>query len=316
MVMVQISEVSKRYGEVVALSRFDMTVKRGSISGFVGPNGAGKSTTIRIITGLTRPDNGSAWVFGKNPYDNTDVKERIGFVSEHDDLYSWATVWETVKMFAKLMSPNEKAVDEQVKDAIDSVAMSKFKERKISTLSKGMKQRTKIAAALVHNPEFLVLDEPLGGLDPLGRRTMMNLLRRLNRETGVSVLISSHVLEELEELVDRVTLIHRGQTLAEGSPERIRGLLYQYPHEIVFKAQDIHARQIAGGLIEVDGLVRALHVTESESGVTECRVVTPKPEEFYNELTKIAVETKSPVFSIDTVSESVERLFEYLVAGV
>ncbi|UCE10406.1 MAG: ABC transporter ATP-binding protein [Candidatus Thorarchaeota archaeon] len=316
MVMVKISEVSKRYGEVVALSRFDMTVKRGSISGFVGPNGAGKSTTIRIITGLAKPDGGSAWIFGKNPYDNREVKERIGFVSEHNDLYSWATVWETVKMFARLMNPEKKVVDDQVKEAIGLVAMTKFRERKVSTLSKGMRQRTKIATALVHRPEFLVLDEPLGGLDPLGRRTVMNLLRRLNKEDGVSVLISSHVLEELEELVDRVTLIHRGQTLAEGSPKRIRGLLYQYPHEIVFKAQNDHAREIASGLIEIDGLVRALHVTESEKELTEFRVMTPKPEEFYDELTKIAVKTKSPILSLDTISESVERLFEYLVTGV
>jgi ABC-2 type transport system ATP-binding protein len=315
MVMVQISGVSKRYGEVVALSRFDMTVKRGSISGFVGPNGAGKSTTIRIITGLAKPDSGSAWVFGKTPYDNREVKERIGFVSEHDDLYSWATVWETIRMFARLMNPEKKVVDGEVKEAIDAVAMAKFQERRVSTLSKGMKQRTKIAAALVHRPEFLVLDEPLGGLDPLGRRTMMSLLRQLNKEHGVSVLISSHVLEELEELVDRVTLIHRGQTLAEGSPNRIRGLLYQYPHEIVFKAENRHAREIASGLIEIDGLIRALHVADSEE-MTEFRVVTPKPEEFYDELTKIAVKTKSPILSLDTVSESVERLFEYLVTGV
>ena len=226
MQIIDIDEASKQYGEVVAISRFNMSVKSGSITGFVGPNGAGKTTTIRVITGLTKPDSGSVSVLGEDPFDNVSIKEQIGYVSEHDDLYPWATVRESVKMLARISSPRSPGLEESIDRAIDDVGMAKFADRKVSALSKGMKQRTKIAAALTHSPSLLVLDEPLSGLDPLGRRRIMELIRRLNRENDVTVLISSHVLEELEHLANRITLIHRGQTVAEGDPDKIRNLLY------------------------------------------------------------------------------------------
>ncbi|MHA2378471.1 MAG: ABC transporter ATP-binding protein [Candidatus Thorarchaeota archaeon] len=314
MTAIQIEEASKRYGEVVAISKFSMSVKEGSITGFVGPNGAGKTTTIRLITGLTRPDSGSARVFGENPFDNIRVKEEMGYVSEHDDLYSWATVRESVKMLTRINRPRNKRIDEFVDNAISAVGMSKFTERKVSALSKGMKQRTKIAAALAHQPKLLVLDEPLGGLDPLGRRTIMDLLRDINEEREVTILISSHVLEELEHLTNRITLIHRGQTVAEGDPHRIRSLLYQYPHEIQFTSAQDDVKRIASGLVELDGLVRSLTLSDVKDGKVVCRVVTPQPELFYDELVRIAVEEKAPFLEMDTLSESVERLFEFLVS--
>ncbi|MFQ5833848.1 MAG: ABC transporter ATP-binding protein [Candidatus Thorarchaeota archaeon] len=313
MAAIVIKEASKRYGEVVAISSFNMAVRKGSITGFVGPNGAGKTTTIRLITGLARPDSGSAQVFGENPFDNIRVKEEIGYVSEHDDLYPWATVRSSVKMLARINRPGGKT-DEAVDWAISNVGMSKFTERKISTLSKGMKQRTKIAAALAHSPKLLVLDEPLGGLDPLGRRTIMELLQEINAERGVTILISSHVLEELEHLANRITLIHRGQTVAEGNPHRIRSLLYQYPHEIQFHSTPENMKRIASGLMELDGLVRSLTLSEVKDGLIHCTVVTPRPEMFYDELVRIAVKKKAPILRVDTLSESVERLFEFLVS--
>ena len=313
MAVIQIEEASKRYGEVVAVSRFDMSVKKGSITGFVGPNGAGKTTTIRIITGLARPDSGSALVFGENPYDNVRVKERIGYVSEHDDLYSWATVKDSVRMLTKINRPRDKRINELVDRAISDVGMAKFVDRKVSALSKGMKQRTKIAAALAHQPELLVLDEPLGGLDPLGRRTIMDLLQKINTDREVTILISSHVLEELEHLANRITLIHRGQTVAEGNPQKIRSLLFQYPHEIQFTSTQDDMKKIASGLVELEGIVRSLTLTDAKDGLVECRVVTPQPEIFYDELVRVAVERKATFLQMDTLSESVERLFEFLV---
>ncbi len=313
MAAIVIREASKRYGEVVAISSFNMAVREGSITGFVGPNGAGKTTTIRLITGLARPDSGSARVFGEDPFDNIRVKEEIGYVSEHDDLYPWATVRSSVKMLARINRPGG-TIDDAVDWAISSVGMSKFTERKISALSKGMKQRTKIAAALAHSPKLLVLDEPLGGLDPLGRRTIMELLQEINAEKGVTILISSHVLEELEDLANRITLIHRGQTVAEGNPDRIRSLLYQYPHEIQFHSTPEHMKRITSGLVELHGLVRSLTLSEVKDDLMHCTVVTPRPEMFYDELVRVAVEKKAPILRIDTLSESVERLFEFLVS--
>ncbi|MFX1266121.1 MAG: ABC transporter ATP-binding protein [Promethearchaeota archaeon] len=313
MAVIQIEEASKRYGEVVAISRFNMSVKKGSITGFVGPNGAGKTTTIRLITGLARPDSGGVLVFGENPFDNVRVKERIGYVSEHDDLYSWATVKDSVRMLTKINRPRDGGINELVDRAISEVGMSKFVDRKVSALSKGMKQRTKIAAALAHQPELLVLDEPLGGLDPLGRRTIMDLLEKINTDREVTILISSHVLEELEHLANRITLIHRGQTVAEGDPKKIRSLLYQYPHEILFISAQDDMKKIASGLVELDGIVRSLTLADAKDGLVECRVITPQPEVFYDELVRVAVERKATFLQMDTLSESVERLFEFLV---
>jgi ABC-2 type transport system ATP-binding protein len=314
MQIIDIDEASKQYGEVVAISRFNMSVKSGSITGFVGPNGAGKTTTIRVITGLTKPDSGSVSVFGEDPFDNVSIKEHIGYVSEHDDLYPWATVRESVKMLARISSPRSPGLEDAIDRAIDDVGMAKFADRKVSALSKGMKQRTKIAAALTHAPSLLVLDEPLSGLDPLGRRRIMELIRRLNREDDVTVLISSHVLEELEHLANRITLIHRGQTVAEGDPDKIRKLLYQYPHEIQFQSLADDVKKIASGLVKMEGLVKSLTFIELKDELLECRVVTPQPEQFYDELVRLAVEQKAPIMQLDTLSESVERLFEFLVS--
>ncbi len=311
---IHLAEVSKQYGEVIALSRFNMGVTGGSITGFVGPNGAGKSTSIRIITGLSRPDTGRVTVFGEDPYDNVAIKRRMGYVSEHDDLYSWATVRSSVRQLTRINLPWAKNINSIVDKAINDVGMAKFAGRKVAALSKGMKQRTKIAAALAHDPDLLILDEPLGGLDPLGRRHMMDLLRRLNEERGVTVLVSSHILEELEQLVNRITLIHRGQAVAEGNPDKIRSLLYQYPHEVVFHSKPDNLKSVASGLVELEGIVRSMSFTEAGSGLLECRVVTPQLEQFYRELVRISVEKHAPIVDVDTVSESVERLFEFLVA--
>ena len=311
---IHLDEVSKQYGEVIALSRFNMGVTEGSVTGFVGPNGAGKSTSIRIITGLTRPDTGKATVFGEDPYDNVAIKRRMGYVSEHDDLYSWATVRSSVRQLMRINLPWAKNINSLVDKGISDVGMAKFADRKVAALSKGMKQRTKIAAALAHDPDLLILDEPLGGLDPLGRRHMMDLLKKLNQERGVTVLISSHILEELEQLVNRITLIHRGQAVAEGDPDKIRSLLYQYPHEVVFHSKPDNLKSVASGLVELQGIVRSMSFAEAGSGLLECRVVTPQLEQFYRELVRISVEKRAPIVDVDTVSDSVEKLFEFLVA--
>ncbi len=313
MSIIHLNEVSKRYGEVVALSRLNMHVREAAITGFVGPNGAGKSTTIRMITGLARPDSGEVRVFDANPYDSITVHERFGFVSEHDDLYPWAKVRDSIKMLARLNVPRLSNLDEKISESLQAVGMAKYADRKVSALSKGMRQRTRIAASLVHSPRLLILDEPLKGLDPLGRRTIMNLLLKLNQDDKVTILISSHVLEELEQLVDRITLIHRGQTVAEGSPEGIRKLVFSYPHEILFTSRPNDMKKITSSLMQLDGIIRSLELSEGKQEFMDCRVITLQPELFFDELVRISVENKASIVHVDAISESVEKLFDYLV---
>ncbi len=314
MYIVEIQEASKKYGEVIALSRFSMHVQKGIINGFIGPNGAGKSTTLRMITGLTAPDSGTVRVFGNNPLTDAGARKRMGFVSEYDDMYGWARVRDLMKYMYRLTYPIGGNVNEKITRTLKTVGMEKYPKRKVSSLSKGMRQRVKIGMALMHDPEFLILDEPLFGLDPIGRRDMSNLFRTLCNEHGVTILISSHILEELEDIVQRVVLIHRGQTIAEGDPAKIRALINKYPHEVIFQALSEHSRAIISELVQVNGLIRKIEIRDMDDR-EEIRIITPNLDRFYDELVRVAVERVAPFTYLDNISENIEKLFEYLVTG-
>ncbi|MHA2294146.1 MAG: ABC transporter ATP-binding protein [Candidatus Hodarchaeales archaeon] len=225
--MIDLENVSKSFGDVVALSRLSMTATDGQVTGFLGPNGAGKSTTLKLLMGEIRPDSGIVRVFDEDPFNNAVLKRQIGYVSEHEDLYPWMKGKQFVSSLARLILPREEA-ETAAKEALKKVSLD-VKGKRIKSYSKGMKQRLKVAAAIVHNPHLLILDEPFGGLDPLGRREMKQLVSELNQE-DVTVLISSHILYELDEMSTRMVLIHRGQALAEGPPGEILNLIDQFPH--------------------------------------------------------------------------------------
>ncbi|MHA2253926.1 MAG: ABC transporter ATP-binding protein, partial [Candidatus Kariarchaeaceae archaeon] len=246
--MIELNEVSKSFGDVVAISRLSMTAKEG-VTGFLGPNGSGKSTTLKLVMGEISPDAGIVRVFDENPMNNASLKQRIGYVSEHEDLYPWMKGKQFVTSLARLTLPRQQA-ETAAKEAIKKVGLS-VKGKRVKSYSKGMKQRLKVAAAIVHQPELLILDEPFGGLDPLGRREMKQLILDLNQE-GVTVLISSHILYELDEMSTRMVLIHRGQTLAEGPPDEVLSIIDQFPHQILFDAPYKELQKLSQLLIEED----------------------------------------------------------------
>lgn len=304
--MIELNEVSKSFGDVVAVSRLTMTAKTG-VTGFLGPNGAGKSTTLKLIMGEIRPDTGTVRVFDENPINNIVLKKRIGYVSEHEDLYPWMKGKQFVSSLAKLILPREQA-ETAAKEALAKVGLA-VKGKRIKSYSKGMRQRLKVAAAIVHDPDLLILDEPFGGLDPLGRREMKQLVSELNRE-GVTVLISSHILYELDEMSTRMVLIHRGQALAEGPPEEVLNLIDQFPHQILFRAPREELQTLSKLLIEED-IIKTI-TFPSDKAAQDLIVITDTPSTFYPAATRLIAENGLLINHLESQTDNIEAIFDFL----
>ncbi len=305
--MINLENVSKSFGDVVAISNLSMHVRAGSITGFLGPNGAGKSTTLKLVIGELFPDLGTVSVMGENPINNSRLKQKTGYVSEHDDLYPWMKGKQFVTSLAKLLLPREEA-ERAAKEALAKVGLA-VKGKKIKAYSKGMKQRLKVAAAIVHNPDLLILDEPFGGLDPLGRREMKKLVSDLNHD-GVTVLISSHILYELDQMSNRMNLIHRGQTLAEGAPSEILELIDQFPHQILIHAPIDQLQSLSKLMID-ESIISSLNFMKRDK-TTNLVAVTNNPKEFYPKVTKLVAENEIFIEHLESTTDNIEAIFEYL----
>ncbi len=305
--MIELTEVSKAFGDVVAISRLSMSAKNG-VTGFLGPNGSGKSTTLKLIMGELYPDDGVVRVFDENPINNASLKKRIGYVSEHEDLYPWMKGKQFITSLAKLTLPREQA-ETAAKEAIKKVGLS-VKGKRIKAYSKGMKQRLKVAAAIVHHPDLLILDEPFGGLDPIGRRDMKELISELHQE-GVTVLVSSHILYELDEMSTRMVLIHRGQTLAEGPPAEILNIIDQFPHQILFKAPFNELQQLSKYLIDKD-IVNTITFKRDKNNV-DLVITTDNPNSFYSAATQVIAENDLLIKHLEVQTDNIESIFEFLV---
>lgn len=304
--MIELKEVSKSFGDVVAISRLSMNAKEG-VTGFLGPNGSGKSTSLKLIMGEISPDSGIVRVFDENPMNNASLKQRIGYVSEHEDLYPWMKGKQFVTSLARLILPRQQA-ETAAKEAIKKVGLS-VKGKRVKSYSKGMKQRLKVAAAIVHHPDLLILDEPFGGLDPLGRREMKQLILDLNQE-GVTVLISSHILYELDEMSTRMVLIHRGQTLAEGPPTEVLNIIDQFPHQILFNAPYKELQKLSQFLIEED-IIDTINIKREKDNV-DLIVTTDNPNEFYPTVTRVIAKNNLFIRRLESQTDNIEAIFEYL----
>lgn len=305
--MIELHDVSKSFKDVVAISRLSMSATDGHVTGFLGPNGAGKSTTLKLVMGEIRPDTGMVRVFDENPINNAVLKRRIGYVSEHEDLYQWMKGKQFVTSLARLILPREQA-ETAAKEALKKVNLG-VKGKRIKSYSKGMKQRLKVAAAIVHHPDLLILDEPFGGLDPLGRREMKQLVSELNRE-GVTLLISSHILYELDEMSTRMVLIHRGQALAEGTPEEVLNLIDQFPHQILFRAQRNELQKLSKLLIEED-IIKTI-TFPSDKARNDLIVITDTPSTFYPVATRLIAENGLLINHLESQTDNIEAIFDFL----
>lgn len=217
--MIVFSQVNKKYRlggvkSVQAVHDLSLTVAKGEVFGFIGPNGAGKSTTIKLLLNLARLDNGSIVING-SPCTETVSRAQLGYLPENPYLYDYLTATEFLAYSGRLSGMSRSAIREKTPVLLEKLLLSDAAHRKIGTFSKGMQQRTAIAAALIHNPEIVILDEPMSGLDPLGRKLVFDLINEL-KSHGRTVFISSHVLPDIERLCDRIGIIVRGKLSYEG----------------------------------------------------------------------------------------------------
>ncbi|UPV75529.1 ABC transporter ATP-binding protein [Halorussus limi] len=217
---IRTESLTKRYGDAVAVRDLTLEVERGEVFGFLGPNGAGKTTTMQMLTTLTRPTAGEAWVAGEPVTDRDAVVEQLGYLPEEPPVYDELTGREQLEYVAGLRDLPDAEADRTIRDLLARFDLAADADDRISTYSKGMKQKTALIQALVHDPAVLFLDEPTSGLDPRAARTVRNLIAEL-REEGMTVFLSTHILPVVEELADRVGVLHDGRLVAEGSPESL-----------------------------------------------------------------------------------------------
>jgi ABC-type multidrug transport system ATPase subunit len=213
--IIKVSNLSKQFKDLHAVNDLSFTVEEGDVYGFLGQNGAGKSTSIRMLLTLIKPTAGSISIFGKDLSTHRhEILKQVGAVIEKPDLYKYLTAYDNLAIFAKLsgMKPNRAVLMEQLK----MVGLDERADSKVKTFSQGMKQRLGIAVALVHNPRLIILDEPTNGLDPQGIADMRNLILHLSREMGKTVVVSSHLLSEIELVANRMIIIHKGKKIVEG----------------------------------------------------------------------------------------------------
>jgi ABC-2 type transport system ATP-binding protein len=302
---VEFREVSKWYGNVIGINRLDLRIPAG-LTGLLGPNGAGKSTLLQLATGQLYPSQGSVRVLGQRAWNNPSLNRDIGLCPEQDAFYEWMTGMDFVQTCARLSGMGRAEACESAQRTLEAVGMTKNRDRAIRGYSKGMRQRTKLAQALVHDPDVLFLDEPLTGTDPVARRDLMDIIHRLAGE-GKTAVVSSHVLHEVESLTRNVVLLNRGRLVAEGDVREIRDLIDKYPHHIVLVCDDY--RKLAARMLGWED-VEGVRVLAKDSAVV---VETRSPDTFYGRLPELSLEVGTAIREVYSDDDNLEAVFKYLV---
>ncbi|MGI8842197.1 MAG: ABC transporter ATP-binding protein [Gemmatimonadaceae bacterium] len=300
--VIRVDGVSRWFGSVVAVSDVSFDITPG-ITGLLGPNGAGKTTLLRMMTGLAGVSNGTITVFGEPVRDNPPLYGRIGVMSEHETVYGFMKGREFVRMMAKLRGVRD--VEDATDRAIQFVDLEDAQHRPMGTYSRGMRQRMRLAGTLVHDPQILILDEPLNGADPRQRVHFKRLLQRMAEE-GKTIVLSSHILEEVEELADTVLLIVNGKLAASGGFRAIRAALNQRPYHVRVMCSDPRALAAAAvGLPSVD----AVHIDPDGAILVLSRNVL----DVQIELPRLAQAGGIRLQRVEPLDDSLESVFGYLV---
>jgi ABC-2 type transport system ATP-binding protein len=301
--IVTFTGVSKWFGDVVAVSEVSFSIGPG-ITALLGPNGAGKSTVLRLLVGLARPSQGEVRVLGRDPRHDLDLLRLIGLVPQQEALFERMTPLELVTAAAalsKVDQPRERAAH-----ALHLVDLDPSDSRYVSTYSKGMRQRVKIALALAHDPQVLVLDEPLNGLDPRQRLHLTDLIRRIAAVPGRCVVLSSHVLDEVERFGSRILVIAKGRLAAEGPFRAIRELMDDRPHRLQLVTD--HPSRLAAGLLGVEAVVGA-RVT----GPDRIEVETSQVQRFRRTVAGVARDNGCDLDEVIPLDDDLDSVFRYLV---
>ena len=302
--LVVADHLSKWYGQVIGLNDVSVSIPPG-ITGLLGPNGAGKSTLLKLLTAQLKPSKGSITVLGEPVWGNPRIFFRIGFCPEQDAFYDRMTGLEWVAGLARLNGLDEQASLAAARAALERVDLMDAANKKIGSYSKGMRQRVKLAQALAHDPELLILDEPLSGMDPIARRRTIRLIKEWARE-GRSILVSSHILHEIEAMTSSILLINNGRILAEGDVHQIRELIDEHPHTVHVRAA--RPRDLAREFLTRDDVLSL----KLEQGAIV--VETSKPDSFYRYLTELAAEGRAgEITEVTSPDDNLQAVFKFLV---
>jgi len=299
---IEVTRLSKWFGHKVAVSDITCTFGPG-VTGILGPNGAGKTTLLRCLVGLLHPSDGSVTVLGKAPNRSPDVLGKVAFVPEHEAVYEQMTARQFIAFNARLNGVTDPAATET---AIELVDLASAADRALGGFSKGMRQRAKVAASLAHQPDILILDEPLNGADPVQRAKLIELFVTLGR-SGKTVLVSSHVLHEVDRMADRVIAMIDGRLAAIGSVRQLRDLMTDVPRSI--RVEVDHPRRLAAAIMATD-FVQSVTVEEA-SIIVDARDAAG----FARTLAPTSEEAGTVISRVRPQDESLESVFRYLVGG-
>ncbi len=299
----EFANVSKWYGDVIGVNDLTIELQPG-ITGLVGPNGAGKTTAIRLLTGQLRPSIGEVRIRGLSSW-SAEAKAHVGYCPDVDAFYEEMSGRRFVRTMARLHGLRGSAAKNRTEVVLAQVNMAERANRKLAGYSKGMRQRIKLAQALVHDPDVIVLDEPLNGVDPVGRRELVHLFRQL-AESGKAVLVSSHILEDMDSLADQIIFVCRGRLLASGTLEQIRELLDDHPLRVRITSDNL--RQLARELVSCD-YVLGLQMKGSDDLIVEVE----QPKQFLRQFAGAIAEGEYEVQRLQVLDASTEAIFDYLM---
>lgn len=305
---IEVSALSRRYGEKTAVDRISFTVARGEVFGFLGPNGAGKSTTTRMLTGYLTPSSGVVRVAGCDmTRDPVAARAHIGVVPEEANVYADLTVWQNVMLMAELHGVPRRIRESRADELLSMFAMSDRKQQKGRQLSKGLRQRLMICAALVSEPQILFLDEPTSGLDVASAHLIRDIVRRMNREKAMTVFITTHNMDEAGDLCHRIAIIDKGRLAVVDTPQNLRGTLdARRSVEVRFIGAKASASELLSG-------IETTEVVEITDGY---RIYTSQPGALAQRIANLSSERGLQIASLNTLAPTLEDVFLHITKGL
>jgi ABC-2 type transport system ATP-binding protein len=299
-------DVSKFYGEILGVNRVNLSIPPG-VTSLVGPNGSGKTTLMNLMTGLVRPTRGRIRVLGIDPTEPDKLFKVLGYSTQFDSFPKGLSGFQFVYSYLRLAGNDAQTADRLARRAIERANLTEAAERNVAGYSKGMRQRIRLAQALSHNPRVLVLDEPMNGLDPLARAEMMVLFRSVADE-GCSVIISSHILHEVDALSDQVILLSNGYVVAEGTIHSVRDEIREHPAQILVRCD--RPRDLAAKMMESQATIE-VRIHNDERGLL---IKTKDADRFYLAMNRIAV-NGIQIESVAPADDDVNSVYEYLIGN-
>lgn len=304
---VTFTNVSKFYGEVLGVNRVSLTLENG-ITGLVGPNGSGKTTLMNLMTGLLWPSHGEVEVLGVSTHHPEMLFERVGYCTQYDSFPAGLTGYQFIYSYLRVHGHRHQQADELTWQALERVNLEAAAKRRIGGYSKGMRQRIKLGQAISHDPQVLVLDEPLNGLDPMARAEVIAIFQEF-AEAGRHVIISSHILHEVDMISDRVVLLSSGYVVAEGNIDGVRTEMEDHPIQVLIRCDKPGV--VASDLFHHEHLVEA-QINEDGGGVL---IRTRNPDDFYRRLNDIVLERDVRIQTVTVADSDVRAVYQYLIGN-